>query len=299
MKILVIGGSGVIGSKAVEFLSKNHDVFFTYFKNKPPFANGYLLDIRQREDTVSIIEKLKPEVIIHTTAITNVDFCENNHHVADEINIKGTENVIVGCELTKSKLVYVSTSFVFDGRKKAYYENDEPSPATYYGITKNRSEELIKQSRLSFLILRTDQPYCWIEKWQHTNSVVRVIETLKKGNILNEIIDWYNSPTYVLDFVNTASKLVEEQKEGIYHVIGPDYINRFNWALVVAEIFNLDKNLIRPINSDTLKLPTKRFNPHLVNIKLGEIGINLSDVREGARKMRTDDGNNLSKIVAR
>jgi len=135
-------------------------------------------------------------------------------------------------------------------------------------MSKLQGELIIKNSNLPYLILRTDQPYSWNEKWHHTNSVIRVIENLEKNQIFNEIIDWYNTPTYVPDFIIAAMKLIQNDHEGIFHLVGSDFINRFDWAEKTAKIFNLKKELINPINSSELKLSVERKNIHLNNDKL-------------------------------
>ena len=147
MKILVIGGSGVIGFKLVEYFNKTQkNVEFTYQTNKPKFSKGHCLDITQKKPTIELIAKVNPDIIIHTVALTNVDLCETDKELANLINVKGTENILEGCKITNSKIVYISTSFVFNGEKKEYFEDDITSPATYYGITKLKAEQLVVKS---------------------------------------------------------------------------------------------------------------------------------------------------------
>lgn len=295
MKILIIGGSGVIGSKFIEYaLTKKIEFNFTYHMNKPNFPNGNYLDITNKNMTYNLIKQCNPDVVIHTTALSNVDLCETNHSLANSINVHGTNNVIEGCRITNSKIVYFSSSFVFDGKRSKYLEFDQASPSTYYGLTKFRAEEMVKKSNLSYLILRTDQPYCWIEKWQHTNSVIRVLEGLKKGKELKEIIDWYNTPTYVPDFVEAAMMLIEKDSNGIFHVVGSEFINRFEWSRKIVKVFNLDWNLIIPIKSESLNLPAKRPNVYLDNKKLCEkIGRRLMNIEGGLRRMKKEEKSNF------
>lgn len=288
MKICIIGGSGVIGSELVnQFVKNNDNVYFTYFQNKTKQNNNEIrLDITNKKNTIDIIKKINPDIVIHTAALTNVDLCETNHKLADTINVVGTKNVLEGCKITGSKIIHISTSFVFDGKKSEYYEDDQISPTTYYGITKYSAEQYVIKSELPYLILRTDQPYCWIKNWQHTNSVIRVIKTLKMGNELKEIIDWYNTPTYVPDFGKAVLELINRKLTGIYHVVGSDYVNRLDWSLLVADIFQLNKNLIKPIKSKELSLAVKRVNVNLKNKKLFEhTGIQMSGIKEGLQSM--------------
>ena len=287
LKILIIGGNGVIGSKIRKNLPENKfKLFSTYMDHKSNSQNEFFLDIRHKENVEKIFLKIQPDMIIHTSAITNIDLCEENHELADSVNIKGTENIIKFSEKINSKLIFVSTSFVFDGKKSIYHENDITNPTTYYGKTKEISEKNIINSNLDYLIIRTDQPYCWIEPWQHTNSVLRVIDTLKAKKNHREIIDWYNTPTYVPDFVKTTQKLITNNKSGIYHVIGSDYISRFEWAKKICEYFNLNQKLIIPIKSQELMLSAKRVNVNLSNDKIStELGVKMMGIEEGLKSM--------------
>jgi dTDP-4-dehydrorhamnose reductase len=269
MKILLIGGSGVIGSYFVKTLLKeNYDLVYTYYKNKIISSHAIYLDVQDRLSTIETIKKINPEIVLICNALTGVDLCEENPLLTDSINVKGTQNIVDGCKLSNSKLIFISTSAVFDGTKDEYFENDVPNPTGVYGMSKFQGELIIKNSNLPFLILRTDQPYSWNEKWHHTNSVIRVIENLKKNETFNEITDWYNTPTYVPDFVSATIKLIKNNHQGIFHLVGSDFIDRFNWAKKTAKFFNLKNELIIPIHSSELKLSVERKNIHLNNDKL-------------------------------
>ncbi len=295
MKICVTGGSGVIGSKLVDHFTKSgFDVDFTYMANKPKIASSKnwranQLDITNRELTLRLLQEINPDIVIHTAAVTNVDLCQTDKELAENVNIEGTRNIVDGCKLTNSNLIYVSTSFVFDGTKDQYVEEDKTSPRNHYGYTKQKGEEFVINSGLESMILRTDQPYCWTESWQHTNSVLRVVDTLQAGKTLDEVTDWYNTPTYIPDFVDVTSKLIQKKSTGIFHVVGRDYINRYDWSKTVAEIFVLDQTKIRPIKSDKLSVVVKRVNVNLKNDKtVLETGLQISGVREGTQKMLND-----------
>ena len=155
-----------------------------------------------------------------------------------------------------------------------------------YGITKALSEQLIKNSKLPFLIIRTDQPYGWTEKWQRTNSVLRIIDNLKNNNVFNEITDWYNNPTYIPDMIISIMELIKQNSTGIYHITGSDFLSRYDCAILVAEVFNLDKNLLKKINSSELNLPAKRANVNLDTEKLfNKIGMRIPSFKQGLSKM--------------
>ncbi len=287
LKILVIGGSGMVGYKLVNFfLKNNHDVYFTYNTTKPNDSSSVFLDITDKNMTEKVIIKFNPDIVINCAALTSVDLCETNHDLAEKLNIEGTKNIVSACHKNSSKLVQISTSYVFDGTKLLYSETDESLGATYYGITKMQGEKIVENSQLEYLILRTDQPYGWTEKWQKTNSILRVVNNLKAQDDLNEIQDWYNTPTYLKDFVLATNALILKESVGIFHIVGPDFINRFEWAKIIADVFSLDKSKIHPTNSSSLNLPAKRANIRISNKKLEtEIGIKMRGVKSGAEDM--------------
>jgi len=299
MKILVIGGSGVIGYNIINLLKKRKkDVHFTYFKNSVPTEHGYHLDATNKESTLELIKKLRPDIIVHASALTNVDLCETDKKMADALNVSGVENIIKAAKTCKSKLVYISTSAVFDGTKPQYFEDDQTSPVSYYGITKAKGEQIVKDSNLPHLIVRTDQPYCWIKKWQHTNSVLRVLLTLKSGHTLREITDWHNTPTFVPNFADALLKLLENGSEGTFHLVGSDFVTRHELSLRVADIFSLNRKLIEPVSSKLLQLAATRVNVRLDNRKITkETGIAMLGIDEGLRKMLASSGDGDSHKV--
>jgi dTDP-4-dehydrorhamnose reductase len=290
MKILITGASGRIGFELAERFVKNGDRVICTFLNNPISIEGVeksiKIDLIDEMSVKETIKKVKPEILIHTAALTNVDLCETNHELADKLNVESTRNIIESCKEFNTKIVYISSSFVFNGTGKVFNEDSEPNPINYYGKTKLEGENIVKNSGLDFLILRTDQPYNWIKPWQKDNNVTRVLKRLEAGEITKEPIDWYNNPTFIPNLVEATLKLVEKNKVGIYHAVGPDFINRYEWALKIAEVFKKDKNLIKPIVSDELNLPAKRPYAKLSNEKIvKDTGIDFVGVEEGMKLM--------------
>jgi dTDP-4-dehydrorhamnose reductase len=291
MKVLIIGGSGFLGYFILNNLKVRNSVNYTYYKNQIPNESGFQLDISKKTEVLNLILKINPDVIIYTPALT-VDLSETNKELAEQIHVNAIQNIIEGCRTTSSKLVYISTTYVFDG-SKIFLEDDVVIPGNNYGLSKLKAENLVKDSELPFLILRTDQPYYWKKHWQHNNSVLRVMDTLSQNKILEEVEDWYSVPTFVPDFVNALEKLLQLNKTGIFHLTGSDYISRYEWSILVAEIFNLNKDLIHPINSSSLNLPAKRFNINVSNDKIfKETGIKMKTVKEGLIEMFNTKLNN-------
>jgi len=290
MKILVIGSSGRVGFRLTKYLiNSGHDVIPTFFSHSvlSEFSNAIKVDITDHDEIVNLISKVNPELVIHAAALANVDLCETEHSLADLVNIQSTQNIVDGCKTHDIKIIYFSTSYVFDGKKSSYIEEDECSPTTYYGYTKFKGETIVKNSNLSYLILRIDQPYGWIEKWQNDNSVTRILKNFETGKPTQDVIDWFNNPTLVYDLTETTRILVDKKLTGIYHIVGPDFINRFEWAKITAEVFGKDKSKIKPIYEKDLNLPAKRSKVNLSNKKIQtDTKLSMRGVKEGLFYMK-------------
>ena len=151
--------------------------------------------------------------------------------------------------------------------------------------TQLEGEILVSNSELKNLIIRTDQPYGWKKKWHHTNSVLRILDNLKQDKIFRDVLDWYNTPTYLDDFITATTKLIEKEETGIFHIVGTDYNNRFNFAKMVSKVFNLDSDKIQSTNSSELNLSVKRSNVKLVSSKIKNYNIIMSNFYDGLKKM--------------
>lgn len=287
MKILVTGGSGMIGSKFVSDLTEQgNEVLYTYLSRNPPIEGGQpiKLDITERKSVLSVIEGFEPRLTIHCSALTKVDLCETDPKLAERINVQGTKNIVDACKKVDSKIIYISTSFVFDGSKKIFYEDDKTHAINQYGLTKLRGEEIIKESGQPFLILRTDHPYRWSLHHLEKNNIMRMINLFEKGEKFREATDWFNTPTLVDNLVEASTKLIKKWEDGIYHAIGSDYISRFDLAMSVADAVDGDKKLVERVKSSIFNLPTKRPNVHMSNEKIQEkTGVKMLGVDDGIR----------------
>lgn len=291
MRVLVTGGSGAIGSKFIQkFLSSGHQVFFTYHSHICHIkgAIGYMQDVCDGRLMARLIENVRPDWIIHTAALTDMDICERNNGLADKINAEGTANIVTAARQTGSKVAYISTVAVFGGDERVVVSDESvPNPVNYYGLTKLKGEKIVSDSGLSFLILRTDQPYCWLESWQRKNTVVRVLEKLASGEPVKEVVDWFNQPTFADNFVDIAISLIERNRDGVYNIAGPDFISRYQFACKIAEIFDKDVDMIEPIKSSELNLPAKRSHVKLDSSKVQkETGKKVVGVDEGLKTMK-------------
>jgi dTDP-4-dehydrorhamnose reductase len=279
-KIFITGGSGLLGSK---FTSDSHDIIRTF--NTNPDNKCISLDITDEKDVLNKIEAINPDLVVHSAALTNVDYCEDHRQEAYEINVKGTQNVVKACEKMDCKLIYVSTDFVFDGKKGLYKEDDKTNPLGYYALTKLQGEGTVQNSGLNYAIARVSVLYGWHKR---PNFVMWVINELNDNNKINVVTDQYNSPTFADNAADAIIKKFEKNKEGIYHIAGNERINRFEFAKNIAEVFDLDKTLINPIKSSEFVQKAKRPKDSSLSVEKveGDLKIKMLNTLEGLIEMK-------------
>jgi len=292
LKALIVGGSGLIGSYFVRHWAHRFQSAWLTYQSHPlslAGAKSFELDITKREKVFELLDSLKPRIVIHAAALTQMDLCETNRALADKINIEGTNNILQACDKIKSRLVFLSTSAVFSESSLPVLEEAEPRPINYYGQTKLASERSILSSLPQSLIVRLDHPYGWNYSWQKKNSVSRILEECKMGRKWREVENWWNQPTYSADFVEIVTELIDKGCFGIYHVASPDFITRFDLALQVAKVFNISREQLVPFSASELKLFASRAKVNLSVQKVTkELGRSPLSVSEGLLRMKNE-----------
>lgn len=272
----------MLGSK-FPTITHDYEIITTY--NENPKDNAVKLDITNEKDVLGKIESLNPDLIIHSAALTNVDYCEDHQEEAERINVQGTLNLVKACQEIGAKFIYVSTDFVFDGKKGMYSEDEETNPLNYYAKSKLKGEEHIQNSDLNYVIARVSVLYGW-----HTNFnfVTWVINELKAGNPINIVTDEYNSPTYADNAAEAILNICSKDREGLYHIAGDERINRFDFAKNIAQVFELDATLVNPILSEELtrKAPRPMDSSLSVEKAQNHLDIKLLDTKEGLNEMK-------------
>ena len=247
-KLLVTGASGLLGSKIVE-IAKNDYTVIPLHKTKPLHSNSLKLDITSTAEVLNLFHKLKPYAVIHAASETNVDKCETQKEHAWKINVEGTRNVAAACK-AGTKLIYISTDYVFDGKKGNYTEDDTPNPINYYAVTKLEGEKQVVQNCKNFAILRTSVLYGWHPFKQ--NFATWVITQLEQNKEITVVEDHYNTPTLADNLAEMAIEAIQKDLQGVYHACGSERIGRYEFARQIARAFGLNQNLIRPIKMEQL-----------------------------------------------
>jgi dTDP-4-dehydrorhamnose reductase len=251
-KILIIGISGLLGNKIYNLAKNEYQVSGTYNTHKPSMENVYQLDVTKRADVFKLIENIKPDFVIDTHALHNVDYCELHPEEAWLVNVEGTKNVAEACKTFGCKYVFISTDYVFDGKKATpYTEKDKPNPLNYYAKTKLIAEEAIKILTTDYIIARTAVLF-GVGGLGKEPFALWLVKKLKNGEEVKAVIDQYNNPTLVDSLAEMLLTLCEKDKVGLFHITGKTNLNRYEFSLKIAETFGLNKELIRPITTPEL-----------------------------------------------
>jgi len=266
MKILITGSNGLLGQKLVYKLLEDPSVELiasSIGANRISRKDGYQyfpLDISNREEVLKLVSDVKPDCIINTAAMTNVDACENDKPGCKALNIDSVEYLIEAAKPFNSHFIHISTDFVFDGKNGPYREEDAPHPLSYYAESKLQSEQLVANSGLDWAILRTIIIYGVVDDVQRSNLVLWTKSSLEEGKAINVITDQYRSPTLAEDLADACIASARKRAKGIYHIAGPetDIDSIINLVKRIAGFYGLDQSLIKPVSSAELKQPAVR-----------------------------------------
>ena len=260
--ILITGSNGLLGQKLVHLLKQKNQVVATslgscLISDQSDFIYQSL-DVTEEKNILQIFEKYKPDFVINTAAMTNVDSCEDDKDLCDKINVTAVNYLSSACEKFNSHLIHISTDFIFDGENGPYRENDQANPLSYYGLSKWKSEQVLQQSNCKWAILRTIILYGTAENLQRNNIVLWGRKALKEGKELNIIDDQFRSPTLAEDLAQACYLVIEKKAIGIYNASGKDIMSIYEMVERMADFYQCDKSQINRISSATLNQKAKR-----------------------------------------
>ena len=263
MRILVTGANGLLGYKLIQLLSKQPHICAIATARKkishlPEHVIFCELDITDADQTKDVISVMKPDVVIHTAAMTNVDQCEAEREQCWKTNVHGVENLIAACAMNHVHLIHVSTDFIFDGSHGPLDERAIPKPVNYYGESKLAAEKAIQQSTLSWAILRTVLVFGITPDMSRSNIVLWVKKSLEEGKTIQVVNDQWRTPTLAEDLAMGCFLSAQKKATGIYHISGEEMMTPYDIAIQTAEFFHLDKSLIKPTDSSKFKQPAMR-----------------------------------------
>ncbi|HDQ00386.1 MAG TPA: SDR family oxidoreductase [bacterium] len=265
-KILITGGSGFVGGHLIELAQKKYIVHATHFNNPLPFSEirSHHIDLSKIDNAVTLIESLKPDIILHTAACSNPDFCEKNREISSRLNTHLTEQICRAARRINARFIFTSTDLVFDGKRNNYSETDAANPANFYGKTKFEAERLVESIGGKVVIARLALVYGFGLHRQRTffESMIQAITAGKKITLFH---DQYRSPILVQNLAEALLELAENKFSGIIHLSGGERISRFDFGVKTCKILSLPISFLE--NKSMFDITTIAARPQDVSMK--------------------------------
>ncbi|WP_347173840.1 SDR family oxidoreductase [Polaribacter uvawellassae] len=264
IKILITGSNGLLGQNLIDLFLKdknNYEIFgFSKGENRSGRTDFeyQTLDITNKQLLAEKAKQISPDFIINTAAMTNVDECENDRTGCYELNVNVVEYLTAICSEINAHLIHISTDFIFDGETGNYTEEAVPNPLSYYGETKLLSEKFLQKSTINFTILRTILVYGLVNDMSRSNIVLWVKESLEKNKEITIVDDQFRAPTFVEDLALACKISIDKKATGIFNISSNKLLSIYQIAQEIAETFQLDKTLIKPISTSTLNQTAPR-----------------------------------------
>lgn len=288
MRVLVTGANGLLGQKLCELLDAESGVELIATargNSRMTLQRGKFLtlDVTRQDDVEMVISESKPDVVIHTAAMTQVDQCETDQEVCWLNNVTAVNYVGKACEHVEAHLIHLSTDFVFDGSHGPLDELEKPNPISHYGKSKLASELEVEDLRNPWTIIRTVLVYGVTRDQSRSNIVLWVKKSLEEGKTIRVVNDQWRTPTLAEDLAVGCWLAARKKALGIFHVSGSEMMTPYEIALRTADHFGLDQSLIRETNSTEFRQPAARppKTGFIIEKARRELGYEPRTFREG------------------
>jgi len=275
--VAIIGASGFVGKVFFGRFKKDFETIGTFHDKK---QEGMLqLDIKKSKEVEQFLKNNRPEIIFHLAAITDVDLCEKNPALCQKVHVEGVENVAKAAKKYGARMVYISTDFVFDGKKGNYTEADSPNPANVYGKTKYLGEKMAEKAD-DYVIVRISMPYS--SQYSSGKYIGWVIDKLENKKIVTAFADQIRTPTHAENLAECMCMLAETKYNGILNVCGGTALSMYDAGLEIASVFEFDKNLIKPMKGSEAGFAAFRpLNTSLSTAKAKKMGFPIKSFHDG------------------
>jgi len=271
VNILVTGAGGQLGRDVVRVLGEQHKV------------KGYTRtqwDVTDEAITWKILTNTRPDVVVHCAAHTDVDRCQTDTAEAHRVNGRATRQLASACGILGVRLVYISTDYVFDGKKEdGYTELDRPRPINVYGRTKRLGERWVQRCCPQHMILRTS----WLYGTHGRNFVSAILSKAKQGGPLHVVNDQRGCPTYTRHLAQMIDRLIRLQAQGIFHTAHTGSCTWYQFAAAILQHAGYTDIDLHPISTAALDRPAPRPAVSVLHsVRIPKLGLSpMPNWREG------------------
>ena len=281
MKIILTGATGFLGNCLLRLSCSWDIVPWSRSTGIVEGINCRVVNLYDRAAIKTEIAAEKPDWVINTAAITNVDLCEEERVAARRANVEVVDNLASACGANDVGLLHLSTDYVFDGDCGPYVENHAPRPISHYGELKLESERIVLEDIQRGIVVRTMWLYGYTPS-ARANMITWPLDALLQRKPVNVVSDQWGNPTYGPDLARCLSELCFKGAYGLWHVAGGSFMTRHQQVREMADFFSLDSSLVRGITTKDLGQPAARplisgLNTSAVERRLGWYPRSFSD----------------------
>lgn len=290
MKVLVTGANGLLGQKLMTLLATKPDMEVLAtgkggcrFRVTSSNIKYVSLDITRQDEVNTVFADFRPNVIIHTAAMTNVDECEKNKDGCWELNVTAVEYLVKAAEEVNAHFVHVSTDFIFDGTQGPLTEEENPNPVNYYGESKLEAEKIVMNSSTSWAIARTVLVFGITENMSRSNIILWVKNSLENKKYIKVVDDQWRTPTLAEDLAMGCYLLASQMAEGVFNISGYEMLTPYEMAMKTVAYFDLDSSFIEKSDGSQFTQPAKRppKTGFVIDKARQELGYNPRSFDEG------------------
>jgi dTDP-4-dehydrorhamnose reductase len=254
-RLLVTGCGGFVGGGIVHETPRGVELHAVARKEPPERGSAaawHMLDLRDRDGVQELFETVSPDAVIHAAAIADIDFCEANRETAWVVNVSVTQQLADLCREHGTRLVYVSTDNVFDGKRGAYREEDAPTPINYYAETKAAGERVVAGMGRNYVVARTSVVIGFPMLGSGNSFLMRMVSLLREGKRVGVPENEIRSPIDVVTLARSLLELAGSRCEGYIHLAGNDWLNRYEMVRRIVRELGFSEDLIYPNNPETI-----------------------------------------------
>ena len=296
MRVLLTGATGLLGWTLLQKMPTTWQIYVALHSNRPlprrfPHVHEVLMDLAAPAQVRAAAAIARPDVVIHTASIGDLDANEREQAEAWQVNVEGTRAL---CEATRPydpHVIFCSTIYVFNGASPPYVETASPAPINFYGRCKLAAEEIARQIASRLLVLRPNTTYGWHLPGQRHNWVTWLLSKLNHRQPVEVVDDVFNNSVWVGDVADVVLAGIAHEATGVFHVGGPQSLSRHAFSLEIADAFGYPCRLIAPASSS--RFPTLAPRPRDTTCSTTrmeqELGIHPLNVRRGLDLMRRQE----------
>lgn len=284
-RVLIAGGTGLLGQALLASVPSGWKAHATYHEHRPAVEWRCFrqMDVADERSVLDAFDDIRPDVVVHAASIGSVDLAEREPELVRRVNVGGVETVLRACGRSGTRLVFVSSNAVFDGRQPPYDEQAPRRAANQYGRFKIEAEQLVESSGVPHVIMRPILMYGWPMPDGRSNVVTRWLADLEAERPIEVAEDIVSMPLAASNCAEAVWAAIRLQRGGIYHVAGADCVTLADFARETARVFGKRERLITPVASArfTSLAPRPRDTSFITTKMERDLGVRPMGIHEG------------------